>query len=146
MRLENSTVLTGNIKMEFKEKSAVGGRSLLGSVATIAGVVLIIAIGVVLWHLPGWVFALYLFASVVTFILYAMDKSAAGKDGRRIPESTMHLLSLLGGWPGALVAQRLLKHKSTKASFQLMFWITVALNCAAFFLLFRRAAGNLLGF
>ena len=132
--------------MEFKERPAGGGRSILGSVATIAGVVLIIVIGVVLWHLPAWVVTLYLLASVVTFILYAMDKSAAGKDGRRAPESTLHLLSLLGGWPGALIAQRLLQHKSSKTSFQMMFWITVVLNCAAFFLLFRRTAGNLLGF
>ena len=130
--------------MEFKERPAGGGRSILGSVATIAGVVLIFAIGVVLWHLPGWVVTLYLVASAVTFILYAMDKSAAGKDGRRTPESTLHLLSLLGGWPGALIAQRLLNHKSTKASFQMMFWITVALNCVALFGLFRNTAGKLL--
>lgn len=132
--------------MEFRQQPAVGGRSILGSVATIAGVILIIAIGVVLWHLPAWVITLYLVASVVTFVFYAMDKSAAGKDGRRAPESTLHLLSLLGGWPGALIAQRLLKHKSTKASFQMMFWITVVLNCVAFFWLFRRAAADLLGF
>ena len=53
------------------------------------------------------------------------------RNARRTPESTLHLFGLLGGWPGALAAQRLFRHKSSKASFQATYWITVVLNCAA---------------
>lgn len=67
--------------------------------------------------------------SLVTFIAYALDKAAARKGSWRTPESTLHLLSLLGGWPGALVAQRKLRHKTRKPSFRLVFWLTVLLNC-----------------
>jgi uncharacterized membrane protein YsdA (DUF1294 family) len=72
----------------------------------------------------------YLTASVVAFCAYAIDKAAARRGGRRIPERTLHLIALLGGWPGALVAQRIFRHKTIKASFQRMFWFTVVLNCA----------------
>lgn len=69
--------------------------------------------------------------SCVTFIAYAFDKSAAIKGRQRTPEQTLHLLELLGGWPGALIAQNLFRHKSRKASFQIAFWAIVLLNCAA---------------
>ena len=81
--------------------------------------------------LPFAVLGLYLVASVVTFIAYALDKSAARNDQRRTPESTLHLFSVAGGWPGALAAQGLLRHKSRKQSFQFVFWITALLNCGA---------------
>ncbi|NYT63267.1 DUF1294 domain-containing protein [Alcaligenaceae bacterium] len=81
----------------------------------------------------GWtasaVLALYIIASIVAFCAYALDKSAAVRNQWRIQESTLHLFALLGGWPGAVVAQRLLRHKSSKASFQTAFWGTVVLNC-----------------
>jgi len=73
----------------------------------------------------------YLVMSAVSFAVYASDKAAAPAGGRRIPENTLHLLALLGGWPGALIAQRLLSHKTRKVGFQALFWITVALNLAA---------------
>ncbi len=73
----------------------------------------------------------YLVMSAVSFVVYASDKAAAPAGGRRVPENTLHLLSLLGGWPGALIAQRLLSHKTRKAGFQALFWLTVALNLAA---------------
>ena len=68
-------------------------------------------------RLPPVVLAIYLAASVVAFIAYAWDKSAA-RDGRwRTAESTLHLLGLVGGWPGALVARRVFRHKTRKQSF-----------------------------
>jgi len=82
-------------------------------------------------RLPVAVLALYLAASVVAFFAYLFDKSAARKNNWRTQESTLHLFALVGGWPGALAAQRLLRHKSAKASFQAAFWVTVALNCGA---------------
>jgi len=81
--------------------------------------------------LPLVVPGFYLATSVVTFVAYKLDKSAAENDSWRTKESTLHLFALIGGWPGALVAQRLLRHKTQKASFQLVFWSTVALNCGA---------------
>ncbi len=75
-------------------------------------------------YVAGWV----LLISLATFVAYASDKRRA-KTGRwRIPENTLHLLSLIGGWPGALLAQRLLRHKNRKPSFQTVFWLSVLLH------------------
>ncbi len=79
--------------------------------------------------LPFAVLGLYCAASVVAFVAYALDKSAARNDRWRTQESTLHLFALVGGWPGALAAQRLLRHKSRKRSFQIVFWGTVVINC-----------------
>ena len=73
----------------------------------------------------------YIIASVVTVVVYAADKSAARSGSWRISESVLHLLAVIGGWPGALIAQRLFHHKSRKVSFQITFWTTVIVNCAA---------------
>jgi len=81
---------------------------------------------------PPLVFAVYLVASLITFLVYASDKSAARKGAWRTQESTLHLLSLAGGWPGALVAQQKLRHKSSKQSFRVVFWVTILINCGAF--------------
>ena len=81
--------------------------------------------------LSGRVFVLYVCASVAAFGAYAIDKSAAKNDRWRTPESTLHLLSLMGGWPGAFVAQKVFRHKSSKQSFQIVFWTTVVVNCGA---------------
>jgi len=73
-------------------------------------------------------FATYALASLACFGAYALDKSAARSRARRSPERTLLLLGLVGGWPGALLAQRILRHKTAKASFQVKFWLTVAAN------------------
>jgi uncharacterized membrane protein YsdA (DUF1294 family) len=80
--------------------------------------------------LPPAVPAVYLVASMATIIAYRADKFAAQTGAWRTPERTLHVLALMGGWPGALVAQRVLRHKSRKPFFQVAFWATVALNCA----------------
>jgi uncharacterized membrane protein YsdA (DUF1294 family) len=82
------------------------------------------------------VLGLYLIASAVAFLAYALDKSAAKNNRWRTRESTLHFFALAGGWPGALAVQRLLRHKSRKQSFQIVFWTTVVLNCGAFGWLF----------
>jgi uncharacterized membrane protein YsdA (DUF1294 family)/cold shock CspA family protein len=86
----------------------------------------------VFWRVPGWVAALYAGASVVCALAYAIDKSAAVAGRWRVSESTLHTLSLVGGWPGALVAQQVLRHKSNKAAFRSVFWATVVANVAGF--------------
>jgi uncharacterized membrane protein YsdA (DUF1294 family) len=69
--------------------------------------------------------------SVVTFLAYWRDKSAAERGAWRTSEQTLHGLSLVGGWPGAWFAQRLLRHKSRKASFRVAYWGTVAAHWSA---------------
>lgn len=84
------------------------------------------------WRVPHVVAAAYLALSVLCFVVYAADKWAAQSGGWRTRERTLLLLGLLGGWPGALLAQQLLRHKSGKASFRSAFWGTVVLNAGAF--------------
>jgi uncharacterized membrane protein YsdA (DUF1294 family) len=79
--------------------------------------------------LPTTVPVLYATASVTAFVLYRIDKTAALAGARRTPEDTLLVAGLLCGWPGALVAQRVLRHKSRKTSFQVMFWTSVGINC-----------------
>ncbi len=99
---------------------------------TIAGLFLA-ATGVSGWIIKRsfLIVAVYCIASLVTFIFYAIDKRAARKEGWRIPEVHLHLLALMGGWPGALVAQQTLRHKTKKQKFRFVFWITVVCNTAA---------------
>ena len=94
------------------------------------GVVLVL--GHALGHPPRWTPVVYLAASVFTFLAYALDKSAAQRGAWRTSERTLHLLALVGGWPGALLAQQVLRHKSAKAEFRAVFWATVVLNVAGF--------------
>lgn len=93
---------------------------------------LVLALGYVLGHPPRWLFWSYLAISALTFMAYAMDKSAAQSGAWRTPEQTLHLLALAGGWPGALLAQQVLRHKSSKQAFRSVFWLTVVLNVTSF--------------
>lgn len=76
-------------------------------------------------HLP---LLLYPTMSLFTFILYADDKSRAKRQAWRIPENTLHLYELMGGWLGAYIAHQILRHKSSKRSYQIMFWAIVVLH------------------
>tara|TARA_R110002049_G_scaffold115854_14_gene268112 strand:+ start:24013 stop:24621 length:609 start_codon:yes stop_codon:yes gene_type:complete len=78
--------------------------------------------------LPLAVLVAYAALSIVTFIAYALDKSAARHGRWRTPESTLLMLGLAGGWPGALIAQQTLRHKSKKTSFIVALWVTVLVN------------------
>ena len=77
-------------------------------------------------HLPSLALALAVVSilSVVTFAVYGFDKAAARRNGRRVPERTLHLLAVLGGWPGAYLAQRVFRHKTVKQPFRRIFWLT----------------------
>ncbi|WP_313915071.1 cold shock and DUF1294 domain-containing protein [Tahibacter sp.] len=88
-----------------------------------------------LWKPPGWIALVYLIASVVTFLVYALDKRAARLGRWRVEEGTLHAFALAGGWPGALLAQQFLRHKSAKVQFLIVFWITALLNTAGFVVL-----------
>jgi uncharacterized membrane protein YsdA (DUF1294 family)/cold shock CspA family protein len=87
---------------------------------------------VALNQLPLIVGIAYAVLSLITFMAYAWDKTAARSGGWRTAESTLHLLGLFGGWPGALIAQQTLRHKSKKGSFVAVLWATVLINGGAF--------------
>lgn len=74
------------------------------------------------------VFCVYGIMSALTFCVYGIDKFKAKRGMWRTPERTLHVLELCCGWPGALAAQRLFRHKSIKRSFRIVFWLMVLLN------------------
>lgn len=86
----------------------------------------------IVWRMPYAVAVAYVTLSILCFAVYAADKSAARSGGWRTREDTLLVMGLLGGWPGALLAQQLLRHKSAKASFRAAFWATVVINVLAF--------------
>ena len=88
-----------------------------------------------LWPMPPAVWGAYMAMSMATFIVYAGDKRAARLGQPRVPERTLHGLALACGWPGALLAQQLLRHKSAKSEFLRRFWFAAGANVALFVLL-----------
>ncbi|MEL4317810.1 DUF1294 domain-containing protein [Leifsonia sp. YIM 134122] len=99
------------------------------TVVAFAGVWIAIA---VTWGVPEWAGVVYGIVGVVTFIAYWRDKRAARAARWRVSESTLLTLGLFCGWPGAIAAQQLLRHKTTKRSFRSAFWFTVAINIMFF--------------
>lgn len=90
-------------------------------------------LGAGLWlhRLPWWGVAAIAVLNVLTLFAYAFDKDAAQKGRWRTQESTLHLFALLGGWPAAGLAQRMLRHKSSKAAFLRVYAATAVLHCTA---------------
>lgn len=72
--------------------------------------------------------AAYGAVSLLTLLLYWHDKRQARNGGQRIPEKILHALELAGGWPGALLAQQVFRHKTRKVSYQVLFWLIVVLH------------------
>ena len=83
-----------------------------------------------------------LLLSALAFALYARDKRAAKRRTRRIPERVLHLVAGLGGWPGALLAQRALRHKTAKPGFRRAFRVAIAANLIVTFLTFYSVHQN----
>jgi uncharacterized membrane protein YsdA (DUF1294 family)/cold shock CspA family protein len=86
-----------------------------------------------LW-LVMWVLAL----SIAAFGVYGYDKGQAQRGGGRVPEAVLWLLAALGGSPGAFIAMRVFHHKTSKTSFQIVFWVIVAVQVALLVLLLLR--------
>lgn len=70
----------------------------------------------------------YMFMSVLSSLYFAADKRRALTHGWRIPENYLHIFELLGGWPGALLAQKAFRHKNKKGEYQRIFWEIVSLH------------------
>lgn len=107
------------------------GRFSLGNAIALA--LLLTPLGFAVWKLAsvevaagvaGWV----VLASLITFFLYVSDKRKARTAAWRTPEKVLHLWELAGGWPGAFIAQRVLRHKSSKVSYLVVFWLIVAVH------------------
>ena len=94
--------------------------------------------------IPGVIFLAYLGVSLVTLGFYQLDKSAAQTGHSRVPERNLHLLALAGGWPGAMIAQQVFRHKSSKREFRWVFWATVVINCGFLAWLFTPQGSQLL--
>lgn len=107
----------------WNDRKGLGG-SVPVSVMFLGGLILAGWLNHVPMIFPWW----YLGCSVALFLVYAWDKSAARSGAWRISEGRLHFLALIGGWPGALIAQQLLRHKSRKQSFRAAFRVTVFLN------------------
>jgi uncharacterized membrane protein YsdA (DUF1294 family)/cold shock CspA family protein len=72
-----------------------------------------------------WAGVYLLMMGAVSYGCYALDKRRAREKAWRISESGLHLTEMLGGWPGAFLAQRRLRHKVSKPGFQFLFWLIV---------------------
>lgn len=132
-------------RVSFQRPEALAQRArrllpaLGGTVLFFAFLVAVIMLG----HAPWALLGVYGLLSVVAFVLYGRDKAAAREGRWRTAESTLHLLGLAGGWPGALAAQQIFRHKTKKSWFQAIFWSAVIINCAALgWLLYGDAAAG----
>ncbi|MGV3581256.1 MAG: DUF1294 domain-containing protein [Methylophilus sp.] len=106
----------------------------------------ILLISTYLNKLPIKISIWYLTVSLITFAIYGKDKLAAKFDYWRTSENTLHFLSIIGGWPGAMLAHKLLRHKSKKEEFRFTFWLTVIVNFIFLFLLQTSYIKSLLDF
>jgi uncharacterized membrane protein YsdA (DUF1294 family) len=86
------------------------------------------AIVVVALDVPWWLPAWYGVLSLASFMAYGADKSAARRGTSRMSEQTLLTMGLAGGWPGALAAQQLFRHKTRKRTFRRAFWTTIVVN------------------
>jgi uncharacterized membrane protein YsdA (DUF1294 family)/cold shock CspA family protein len=82
-------------------------------------------------YLPVSIPAIYGGASLVLFVMYWIDKKAAQRGAQRTAEKTLHFFELCCGWPGALMAQQVFRHKTRKGSYQFVFWLAVLVNLGA---------------
>ncbi len=74
---------------------------------------------------------IFIGANLIAFLYYYVDKTAAIKQQWRTQESTLHFISLIGGWGGAYIAQKMFHHKNKKASFLFTYKLTILINCTA---------------
>ena len=138
MAQKNQKIRQRNHKRSAQAEFEAGQKKRLFLGIGFYGVLILLAVmNKLSWLVVGWYVAL----GFITYAMYAKDKAAAQNGDWRTPESTLHLLSALGGWVGAMVAQTYLRHKSQKAEFRLAYYLTVIINMAG--LLFILAGGGL---
>jgi uncharacterized membrane protein YsdA (DUF1294 family)/cold shock CspA family protein len=79
---------------------------------------------------PTWLAAIYLVGAAISFFAYWKDKQAALRREWRTREDSLHLFDLAFGVVGGLLAQGLLRHKSSKLSFGVVSGVIFALHMA----------------
>ena len=89
---------------------------------------LVLSVSYYLGFTPALISLIYFIASVIAYYLYAKDKKAAQNDTWRVSENTLHVSALIFGWPGAMIAQQRLRHKTKKIRFRVVFWLTFLIN------------------
>ena len=124
-RINATEVRFAGQRIEHRKPPLPIPRMLLGCLALLA-----VGLGVAFGLLPLLMAVAYGSLSLLSYLMYSLDKSAAQAEARRIPERTLHFVGLLGCWPGALIAQQRFRHKTVKASFQFVFWCNVLGNLA----------------
>ncbi|WP_146862689.1 DUF1294 domain-containing protein [Aliivibrio fischeri] len=131
---EVSFDINEEIKGRFNANNvSIVGANTIPSTIMFCFIYLVLAsVALVIFNGEKMLLVLYLGMSLLTYAMYAVDKNAAKKGNWRTPENTLHLLSLLGGWPGALFAQNQFRHKSKKQPFKTILWITIFVNIGAF--------------
>jgi uncharacterized membrane protein YsdA (DUF1294 family)/cold shock CspA family protein len=135
----SNVTFAGEIPTSEKKQAAIG-------LGVLFSLLFLIVLGVLalVGRVPWVLFGLYLVLSLLTVLAYGLDKSAARNNRWRTQENTLHLFSLFGGWPGALIAQKIFRHKTRKQPFQAIFWLTVIVNVAGFFWVLSPLGGNVL--
>ncbi|WP_288726897.1 DUF1294 domain-containing protein [uncultured Psychrobacter sp.] len=127
MAQKNQKIRQRNHKRSAQAEFEAGQKKRLFLGIGFYGVVILLAVmNKLSWLVGAW----YVILGVITYGMYAKDKAAAQNGDWRTPESTLHLLSTLGGWVGALVAQTYLRHKSQKPEFRIAYYLTVIINLA----------------
>ncbi|MEZ9625472.1 DUF1294 domain-containing protein [Aliivibrio fischeri] len=131
---EVSFDINEEIKGRFNANNvSIAGVNTIPSTIMFCVIYLVLAsVALVMFNGEKMFLVLYLGMSLLTYAMYAVDKNAAKKGNWRISENTLHVLSLLGGWPGALFAQNQFRHKSKKQPFKTILWITIFMNIGAF--------------
>ena len=138
MAQKNQKIRQRNHKRSAQAEFEAGQKKRLFLGIGFYGVLLLLAVmNKLSWLVVGWYVAL----GLITYMTYAKDKAAAQNGDWRTSESTLHLLSALGGWVGAMIAQTYLRHKSQKPEFRVAYYLTVIINMAG--LLFILAGGGL---
>jgi len=109
-------------------KESTSGASPFAVLAALLAVPAAATIRLVL-QVDGWIPAVGLaLLSLIAYTAHYRDKRSAEAGRERTPESVLHMLEMLGGWPGAYLAQRQFRHKGSKFSYQAVFWMIVAVH------------------
>ncbi|GIU12115.1 MULTISPECIES: cold shock and DUF1294 domain-containing protein [unclassified Shewanella] len=132
-RAQQAQLLSGGAVKSNRKITSAHNRFNIGLAL---GFISILSIAYSQQHVPLWLLIYFISVSLVTFIAYGWDKRSARKNRWRVSEFKLHLLSLIGGWPGALLAQQWLRHKSSKGRFKLVLWMSIGVNLALTYLIY----------